>query len=140
MPHGVKVQVLSRAPRIGEISEISASERRFQIFCQLWCLFTKQHEPILAPNPRNEVFGGSPPTRPAKLLRRRFPRRSSILSFRHSMAHQHSCYSMDDSGGRRVVEGLWVSHILLLDSTSTDLRILQGFGVLRPRPRCRTTP
>ena len=34
-------------PRIGEISEISASERRFQIFCQLWRLFTKQHEPIL---------------------------------------------------------------------------------------------
>ena len=28
------------------------------------------HEPILRPNARNEIFGGSPPTRPAELLRR----------------------------------------------------------------------
>ncbi len=38
----------------------------------LWWVFTPTLEPILAPNARNEIFGGSPPTRLAELLRRGF--------------------------------------------------------------------
>jgi hypothetical protein len=35
-----------------------------------WLTYTSLLEPILAPNPRTEIFGGSPPTRPTELLRR----------------------------------------------------------------------
>ena len=65
----MKNQTIKNTPANGGESKESETEMSLR---SIWLVFTNLLEPILRPNARNEIFGGSGRGRPTELLRRGF--------------------------------------------------------------------